>query len=473
MRLDKIVFIRIYEPYKPLNITPPLGIASLITYLKQNIPGLQFDIFDFAIDKDVIKTVINKYKGNAPIIFGISGMLKNYYLINKVANSLKESFPSVPVIVGGPVVSSAKKYILNNKNIDYAISNEGEIPLTLLIKSIIDGKNNTSSIPSLIFRKDGEIVQNPIDEAILREEEIPLPDLEAINIKKYFNFQGFEHAGIRPYLPIMTSRGCPYYCVYCHGIFGKKVRFIPEDKIINYARSYISKYNTREIEVYDDIFNIDEERAKRIIREILNSHPDQKILFPNGLRTDILSKDFIKFLGEHNTSYISVAVESASERIQKLIKKRLNLNKLRENVELLSRYNILLHGFFMLGFPTETREEMQTTIDFAKSLPIHTASFFKVSPHLGTELFEMLSEEIKKKILLEALNSDNIRYYSKSINISAVDNNTLNKLHRYAILSFYLRPGQITRIVKDISNLSALIEGFIIFTNIILNRHKE
>ncbi len=473
MNTGRIVFLRIYEPYKPVNIVPPLGIASLITYLKERISGLNFDVYDFAINKDVPGTVSKKYKGREPLLFGISGMMKNYYLINQVCNLLKESFPSVPIVVGGPVISSVKKEILKNKNIDYAISNEGEIPLTLLIQNITEGKNSLSSIPSLIYRKDGEVIFNPIEDAILKEEDIPLPDLNSINLRDYFNYMGFELAGIRPYLPLITSRGCPYSCVYCHGIFGKRVRFIPENKIISYVQEFTKRYSSKEIEIYDDIFNIDEGRAKRILEGILNIDPDQKFLFPNGLRTDILSKEFIQFLGTHNTSYISVAVESASERIQKLIKKRLDLERLRENVELLSKHKIILHGYFMLGFPTETEEEVKKTITFAMGLPIHTASFFKVAPHLGTELFEMCPEDVKRQILLEALNTDNIRYYSPITNISSVKTETLNKLHKSAILSFYLRPKQALRIFKAIPDIHTLLGGLGIFTKIIFNRYKD
>ncbi|MCX7759364.1 MAG: B12-binding domain-containing radical SAM protein [bacterium] len=448
MRGNKIVFLRVYEPHRPPVITPPLGIASLIRYLKEKHNGLEFKTYDFATDKDVMDKIISDNKGEEPIFFGISGMLKNYSLIHRTAASLKNHFPSVPIVVGGPVVSSLKRLTLNSKHIDYAIANEGEVPLSMLLKSITDGNPPLSSIPSLIYRNNGEIFQNPNESAILREDEIPMPDLEAVDITKYFKFQGFEHAGIRPYLPLMTSRGCPYSCVYCHGIFGQKVRFVPTEKITEHIKYYTKKYSIKDIEIYDDIFNINENRAKDIITEILKINPDIHFLFPNGLRTDILSKDFISFLGTHNTSYISIAVESASERIQKLIKKRLDLDKLKANVELLSKYKILLHAYFMLGFPTETKEEMLKTIDFAKRLPVHTASFFKVTPHLGTELFEMCSEEIKENIISDAINTDNIRYYSPKINISSVDNKVLNRLHKYAVLSFYLRPKQLVKILS-------------------------
>jgi radical SAM superfamily enzyme YgiQ (UPF0313 family) len=464
----RIVFIRVFD-FLPNGIIPPLGIGSLIAYIKSRTGEFTFDVYDAAISNKVFSDIDREYKEREPFIFAISSMLKHYRELKKLVGQLKTKFPSVPIVVGGPLISSLKERVLNIKEIDYAIYGEGEIPFYLLCSKMIKGEG-LRDIPALIYRDGVNIEINPPEGTTLREDEIPIPDYEEIGLEKYFEYPGFEIIGVRPYLPIITSRGCPYSCTYCHGIFGRRVRKIPVDRIVETVIKFTTKYNIKDIEVLDDIFNIDEDRAKEIITRILNHNRNIQFLYPNGFRTDILSKDFIDFLGSNNTKYISIAVETASERIQRLIKKNLDLNRVRENAIMLSKYDIVLNGYFMIGFPTETREEILKTIRYARTLPLHMASFFRVAPHCGTELFDILPDETKQRIM-DML--DDVRYYSDAINISSVPSSTLNMLHKYAVASFYLDPGRILKIVRDIPAKTVFTQGMTTFLRILSGRYKE
>ncbi len=473
MMSNKIVFIRAFnyiKTYQPYPVTPPLGIASLISYLKDMKVDIEVDFFDTAIDKEYKSNIISKYKSQSPLLFCVSSMIIHLDIVQGICKFLHTEFPDTPIIIGGPLVSSLQEKIFDYINADYGVYNEGEIPLYLFIKELLSGKKRFNTIPSLIYKSDSKIIKNPDTEAILTSDEIPLPDLTAIRFDRYFSYLAFTlFIGRRAYLPIMTSRGCPFSCMYCHNIFGRSVRKIPNEKIIKYSSELISRLDIKEVEIYDDIFNADETRAKEIINQILNIKRDINFIFPNGLRTDILSESFINFLITNNTKYLSIAVESGSERIQRLIRKRLDLKAVRDNTIKLSRSKILLHGFFMLGFPTETEEEINMTINYALDLPIHTASFFKLSPHPGTDIFNLLSKTQRDHILK---NLHTLRYYSPQTNISNVSDERLNILHRNALLKFYLRPKQIFKIIKDVP-FSGLVDGFNIFSHILTKRYNE
>ena len=113
-----------------------------------------------------------------------------------------------------------------------------------------------------------------------------------------------------------------------------------------------------------------------------------KLTFPNGFRGDILSEELVVLLKKAGMYRCMVAVESASPRIQKVMKKRLKIDKVKHIVDFIAQQGVLVHGAFMLGFPSETEEEMEATIDWAASSSFHTAAFFRVIPFKGTELFD-------------------------------------------------------------------------------------
>lgn len=464
----RIAFIRIYnKPKKGANFGPPLGIASLISFLKSYGFDFEYDLFDTGLMVDYKKEILRRYRTARPIVFGISSMLRQIDIAADCAEFLKKAFPEVPVVIGGPIVTSLRDRIFEFINADYAVYKEGEVPFLYLIKVILQKERKYNDIPSLIYRDGERVIINPDRDSILSPGEIPLPDLEAINIERYFSYDGLIYLGRRPHIPLITSRGCPYGCTYCHNIFGRSVRMIDKNKIVEYCIRWIDKFRAEDVEIYDDIFNVDEERARFIINEIYNHNNRVNFLF--AVRTDILTDSFIDFMGTHNIRYIAVAIETGSERIQKLIKKRLDLKKAKENVQKLSKYPILLHGLFMLGFPTETKNEIEMTIDYALNIPIHTASFLRVLPYPGTEIFSVLERDKQDYIMK---NLSKLSFYSNDINVSNIDTKTLNRLRRLAFIRFYLRPSQILRISSMVDS-RMLFDGFLTFIDILREKRDD
>jgi radical SAM superfamily enzyme YgiQ (UPF0313 family) len=139
---------------------------------------------------------------------------------------------------------------------------------------------------------------------------------------------------------------------------------------------------------------------------------------------------------------ISYAVESASPRIQKLIKKNLNLAKINETIRETVRQGIFTHAFFMLGFPTETEDEMNMTVDFAARTKLHTASFFIVTPFKATELWDFVPRELQEKVTEKWFS-----FHGGYINISDVPTHCLMKKRQMAYLKFFFNPLRVARIV--------------------------
>jgi radical SAM superfamily enzyme YgiQ (UPF0313 family) len=247
----------------------------------------------------------------------------------------------------------------------------------------------------------------------------------------------------------MTSRGCPYRCIFCHNIFGKRFRKRSIDHVMAELEQ-LRGMGIRSIEVYDDNFNLDAGHMRGILQEIIRRRLNLELYFPNALRADLLSDDDVRLLKEAGTVYLVVAVETASPRLQRLIKKNLDLDKTARVIRTAARLRIFTAGYFMLGFPTETRAEMEATVDFACRSPLHAALFFTVVPHPSTELGRMVGiDECDAPI-------DEWDYILGRNIISAEPPEVVNYLQRRAFRRFYLSPRRALRVLRDLPGYEKL-----------------
>ena len=203
----------------------------------------------------------------------------------------------------------------------------------------------------------------------------------------------------------------------------------------------------------DDIFNLRRERAATIAQGIIDRGWKIRLTFPNGFRGDILDEELVVLLKKAGMYRCMVAVESASPRIQKVMKKNLKIEKVRHIVDFIAKQGVMVHGAFMLGFPSETEDEMQATIDWAANSSFHTAAFFRVIPFKGTELFEQVEHAGF------ALPTDWSAYepYQSDINLSEVPEEKILTLRKSAYRRFYLNPKRMFRIFRLIPNKANML----------------
>ncbi|MCP5003232.1 MAG: AMP-binding protein, partial [Planctomycetes bacterium] len=218
-------------------------------------------------------------------------------------------------------------------------------------------------------------------------ESIPVPDRSLIDYEQYHRYIGL--AAAKHSITVQATRGCPYNCSYCHEIFSKKHVCRSAQHLFDELSVFYDMGIKRFVFV-DDIFNIDRENSSRFFELLIENSFDVQLHFPNGMRGDILTKDYIDLMVKAGTVSLSLALETASPRLQKLIRKNLKLEKLRENIQYISQTypQVILDIFFMHGFPTETREEAVMTLDFVKSIKwLHFPYFqiLKIFPNTDME----------------------------------------------------------------------------------------
>jgi radical SAM superfamily enzyme YgiQ (UPF0313 family) len=177
-----------------------------------------------------------------------------------------------------------------------------------------------------------------------------------------------------------------------------------------------------ELQIVDDIFNMNPPRMKAVCRAIEPYR--MNITFPNGLRFDILDEEGCDALTRAGTYAACVAIETITPRLQELIKKHLRVDRTHQAIRWMSDRGVMVRGFFMVGFPTETREEIQATIDYAVKSDLTQAYFFDVVPQPGTPLYDLAFQENPEALESQSLQEYNSRksYYSLAhgINMHAV-----------------------------------------------------
>ncbi|MCU0289889.1 MAG: condensation domain-containing protein, partial [Acidobacteria bacterium] len=232
----------------------------------------------------------------------------------------------------------------------------------------------------------------PARERILDFNSLPLPDRSLVNYEKYHKY--ISSAMVKHSISIQATRGCPFKCIYCNKICtGKFVQRSAENVFTEIRRCY--DFGIRRFTFIDDVFNLDEKNASTLLKTLIKNRMDVQLFFANGLRGDILSKEFIDLMVEAGAATICLALESGSQRLQKLMKKRLNLEKFKDNVHYITQKypHIILELELIHGFPTETEAEAMETLDFLMDIKwVHFPDLhiLKIYPH--TDMYRLAVE---------------------------------------------------------------------------------
>ena len=240
-------------------------------------------------------------------------------------------------------------------------------------------------------------------------DALPIPDRSLVDYQSYSNHIG--HAPVKNSIALQATRGCPYRCAYCHRIWSKGHHIRSARHIFEEVQLYYNM-GIRRFVFIDDVFNLNEANSRRFFELVITHRLDIEIYFPNGIRGDILSGDYIDLMVEGGTTGVALALETASPRLQKAIGKNLDLEKLRQALEYFcQKYpGVILELFTMHGFPTETQEEALMTLDFVKNLEwIHFpyVLILKIYPNTPMEAFALKNGISAKAIY----NSSNFGYH--------------------------------------------------------------
>lgn len=426
--------------------TPPLGILSLASYFREK-GAYDVEIYDGRAHAATTAQIVNRVAELRPDVVGISLFAMERLEGHEAAHEIKKAYPGVTIIFGGAYPTTELEEVLSNPSVDFAVEGEGEISGLKLLNALESG-SPPDSLPGVGWRRNGKVVRPEIQPFIDDLDQLPQPAWDLLDLDVYF-YNKHKPAPMNLYqknprsAPIICSRGCPYRCVYCHKLFGKKLRRHSIDYIVEQISYLHREKGVEEIEIVDDIFNLEVEWTRQFAEAIRSKKLTLNFSFPNGLRADRMTEEIIDLLVEIGTYRVVYAIETGSSSVQKAIRKNVNLDKARKYINYTAKKGISIGAFFILGFLDETEEEMRQTIDFACKNPISTASFFILTPFPGTEVYEQARE---RNIMVEEANYTH--YYALSANLSKVPEKKLLRLRIWAYFRFYGNPVRLIRMFR-------------------------
>ena len=384
------------DPYRRrLDVhVPPLAMMMLASNLKQSDLGRKtaVAVADAAVDWGSLDELTDALKEFRPDLVGLRCLSIHTETLKACAYIAKGLESRPLVIAGGPHISSVQRAAFDEfSSVDMIAIGEGEDTLYEVVSALYYSKDPTD-VPGTMSRTVGGVKAAPRRKLIRDLDRLAVTDWRLTDFSKYQSFMTGFAPVMRPCATIMTTRGCPYRCVYCHQNHGKIYRKRSIEHVLRELEE-LHDLGVREVNIVDDNFNLDNRRAIALFEEIAKRNWKMRFYFGNGVRGDRLPTEVLDAMIGGGTIYMVYALESGSERIQKYIKKGLNLERFEKSIRYALKTGIMVEMFTMVGFPTETAEEIQRTVDFAtqfEELYMIYLNIVNVFP--GTELFDMAIE---------------------------------------------------------------------------------
>ncbi len=354
----------------------PAGLGYISHALDKN--GIDNIVFDMYHNENV-DNLLRAIEDYRPDLIGLSLMSFKFLDHYKLIDSIKTRFPSVLIVAGGPHVSMMRESVLAKcLSIDYGITLEGD-------NTIIELCNNNANpheIKGLLYRHGDKILYTGDRPFIDDLDKVGFPTYARFDLKKY------------DFITIITSRGCPFHCIYCPVLYtiGNRWRYRSATSVGDELEYWYQK-GYRRFEFGDDNFTLKQERVFEICDQIeKRKFAGIKIGLGNGIRADRVTKDMLLRMKEVGFSYIAFGVEAGNNKILKNINKGETIDQIETGIKWATEIGFPVNLFFLLGSPGETEEDVRDSVDLALRYPVENVRFYNILPFPQSKLYQWVLE---------------------------------------------------------------------------------
>ncbi len=429
---------------------PPLGIAMIAAVLEnmQHVVKI-VDMAALKLSEDEIPEIIRNEK---PRLVGITAMTSTINSAVRVARRVKESDSAITVALGGAHASVLPEETLrSNPDIDVIVCGEGEETVRDLVEVLEKSPPDLSSVVGITYRSENGVKSNSSRCPIANLDLMPFPSFHLLPLRRYRLHPPFGRKS--PVLPVITSRGCPYSCIFCSkSVFGKKCRRNSAKYVINQIRLLIDKFGVKEIKFYDDVFTLDRKWVIAVCTEL----EKQGLVIPwtCETRVDLVDSELLSVMKGAGCYMIAYGVESGNQGILDSLGKNITLEQIARAFRLTREAEISPVAYFMLGSPNETPETIADTIEFAKRIDPDFVQFSIATPYPGTELDRLAAE---RGCLPQEWDSyvyvDLKSVHGSTFEITIMSRQELAEWNRKAYSSFYLRWRYVWKRMRKMTSL--------------------
>jgi len=471
------------EDATTIQVRPPLGLLYIAAICERH--GYEVKLLDclaeslnlsekrddggirYGLGLSGIRRIVEEYD---PDVVGISSMFSAFSKdAHDAALAVKGWKKSVPIIFGGMHASSVPLDVMEDENVDFIVLGEGETTIIELLDVISNGKP-CNRVNGLSVRNElGKPILTPPRDRIKDLDQLPKPARHLIDIEFYSSVAENEPDNYimrHPYTTIYTSRGCPGKCVYCaaHNIWGNRWISRSADDVLDEIEFLVETYGIREIHFLDDNASVNRKRFFDICQGIIDRNLDVTWACPTGLAIWTLDEHVLRKMKTAGCYKLCFGVESGHPETLKFIRKSLNMERTKDLIKTASKMGFWIQSTYIIGFPYETPEQIETTIRYALSTYSDFINFLLLIPYPGTEIFKIMEKE--NLLPEEAYDYHNFGYMlsgfrticrSKYLKASELNNyfdEAFRRLLRIRIRRFLLHP---EILLKKIYNYESLM----------------
>ncbi|MDM8554066.1 radical SAM protein [Desulfococcaceae bacterium HSG7] len=431
------------ENEEGIGFKPPLGLLYIATYLQEKTYH-DVKVVDCHVHQYSYQDVVDVVAQYCPDVVGVTAWTDFWYSASRIVTLIKECFPKIFIVVGGPHVLCFPYETLQYPGIDAVVAGDGEKSMVRLLERIQNG-NYIDNIPGVHFKLSGVHRNTVYYEKNL--DTIPPPDRALLPVDLYSSVLGSGQLTTT----MITSRGCPYSCVFCKIRSQKPVSHSAQKVLDDFEQ--VHRLGIKEVEIYDDTFTWSHERVIKICKGLIERN--LRIKWAIRDRVSNVKQETLKWMKRAGCVRIHYGIESGSNEVLKRVKKRITVENAEEAVKIAREAGFQVLTFFMIGLPGEKNRDIRKTINFSLKLDSDYCQYSITVPYPGTEMYiEGLKNGIYK--------TDFWRHFACNptpdfvIPFGHFSKTTLDEmigLRNKAILKYYFRPRIILKEIKNICSI--------------------
>lgn len=448
----------LYPRFEP-NTNPPMGMAYIAAVLLQN--GVDVEFLDPTFDSK--GAALERLARSEYDLLGIGAFTMNFNAGLEFARLAKRTRPSCATVFGGVHPTVMYEDVIRRDAVDFVVRGEGEFAVLELVRALESG-SPLDSIDGLVHKKEGRVVVNAPRKPFQPLDALPFPARRLLPMPRYLTagFGRTAWAVPQPATTILTSRGCPFSCTYCssHLLFGRTVRHRSVDGILSEIEHLKETYGIRGLSIVDDTFIM----GRKFMLEFAEKMSQRRLgveFVCNG-RVDTVDREVMRALKSAGCAGIAFGVESGNQRVLDSMKKGITIDQVKRAFHWAWEAGIPTDGYFMIGTPGETEEEIAETVRFSRTLRASAANFSIVVPMPGTEMHDLALKH--GTIEVDGLDDYNYASGKAVFRSRLVAPERLREIRRKAVLSFYFNAGFLwdqVLSVRSPGDLQRKIKGFL------------
>jgi anaerobic magnesium-protoporphyrin IX monomethyl ester cyclase len=376
----KVLFINPRSKIMGINV----GLGYLISTLKQQgheATGLDLNNYRHEAEEELVGRFIERINPN---LIGFSVISLNYKLTKDLIRKVKQR-ADVPVIIGGAHTMVENREILDDMpEVDYLVCGEGEETLVELLEAV-ENKRALAEVAGIVYREKDELKLNPPRPFMKELDRLPFPDYRAMGIRRIAAY------------PLLTSRGCPYRCIFCMAgvVAGRRWRARKVETLIAELHHARKTYACESFNIVDDCFTFDMNRAKRFCEALIRGKIDLPWSCTNGIRADKVDDELAYLMSRSGCREVSLGVESLVPEVFMNINKGERLESIVEAVRIFKKNAIRVNSFHVIGLPGDTYQRTLKSYRLSKQYKFNRSIWQLLVPFPQTKLEDWVKQNAK------------------------------------------------------------------------------